>query len=138
MLSQGQDQLKPYKEFYIASESSSIHFLRSKVCVGCARGFEVVNLDTLEAQALLDPADTSLDFILREANVKPIHIERMASEFLLCYTECSLFVNRNGWRARPDWKIVWEGTPQAFAIFNPFIMLSNQALLKFGTWRVVF
>ena len=122
MLSQGQDQLKPYKEFYIPSETTSIHFLRSKVCVGCARGFEIVSLETLEAQPLLDQADTSLDFILRKENVKPIHIERMASEFLLCYADYSIFVNRNGWRARPDWKIVWEGTPQAFAIFNPYIL----------------
>ena len=74
MLAQGQDQLKPYKEFYIPTESSSIHFLRSKLCVGCARGFEVVSLETLETQSLLDQADTSLDFVVRKENIRPIHI----------------------------------------------------------------
>ena len=110
------------QEFYIPTESTSIHFLRSKLCVGCARGFEVVSLETLEAQSLLDQADTSLDFVQRKENIKPIHIERIATEFLLCYTDYSFFVNRNGWRARPDWIIEWEGTPQAFAIFNPYIL----------------
>ncbi|OAL43785.1 Rho1 guanine nucleotide exchange factor 1 [Pyrenochaeta sp. DS3sAY3a] len=130
MLSQGQDQLKPYKEFYIPTESTSIHFLRSKLCVGCARGFEVVSLETLETQSLLDQADTSLDFVVRRENIKAIHIERMASEFLLCYTDYSFFVNRNGWRARPDWKITWEGTPQNFAIFNPYILAFEPSFIE--------
>ncbi|KAF2265104.1 CNH-domain-containing protein [Lojkania enalia] len=130
MLSTGQDQLKPYKEFYIPTESTSIHFLRSKLCVGCARGFEVVSLETLETQSLLDQADTSLDFVVRKENIKPIHIERMASEFLLCYTDYSFFVNRNGWRARPDWRITWEGNPQAFAIFHPYILAFEPSFIE--------
>ncbi|KAF2251814.1 Rho1 guanine nucleotide exchange factor 1 [Trematosphaeria pertusa] len=130
MLSTGQDQLKPYKEFYIPTESTSIHFLRSKLCVGCARGFEVVSLETLETQSLLDQADTSLDFVVRKENIKPIHIERLASEFLLCYTDYSFFVNRNGWRARPDWRITWEGNPQAFAIFHPYILAFEPSFIE--------
>jgi hypothetical protein len=122
MLAGGQDVLKPYKEFYIPSDSNSIHFLKSKLCVGCARGFEVVSLETLETQSLLDQADTSLDFVARRESIKPIHIERLASEFLLCYTDFSFFVNRNGWRARQEWVINWEGNPTAFAIFNPYIL----------------
>ncbi|PVH99143.1 Rho1 guanine nucleotide exchange factor 1 [Periconia macrospinosa] len=130
MLSTNQDQLKPYKEFYIPTESSSIHFLKSKLCVGCARGFEVVSLETLETQSLLDQADTSLDFVVRKENIKPIHIERLASEFLLCYTDYSFFVNRNGWRARQDWRITWEGTPQAFAIFHPYILAFEPSFIE--------
>jgi hypothetical protein len=148
MLASSQDVLKPLKvdcppseapeaemlirvkEFYIPTESSSIHFLRSKLCVGCARGFEVVSLETLEAQSLLDQADTSLDFVQRKENIKPIHIERIATEFLLCYTDYSFFVNRNGWRARPDWMITWEGTPLAFAIFNPYILAFEPSFIE--------
>lgn len=118
----GQDALKPFKEYYIPAESSSVHFLRSTLCVGCARGFEVVSLETTESQSLLDQADTSLDFVARKENVKPIHIERMNGEFLLNYSDFSFFVNRNGWRARPDWRISWEGTPSAFALSYPYIL----------------
>ena len=108
----------------------SIHFLRTKLCVGCAKGFEVISLDTLENQSLLDQADTSLDFVARKENIRPIHIERLASEFLLCYSDFSFFVNRNGWRARPDWKITWEGNPQAFAIFSPYILAFEPCFIE--------
>lgn len=122
MFNSGQDELKAFKEFYIPAESSSIHFLKSKLCVACARGFEVVSLETLETQSLLDQADTSLDFVARKEGVRPIHIERLNGEFLLNYSEFSFFVNRNGWRARPDWRIDWEGLPQNFALSYPWIL----------------
>jgi hypothetical protein len=118
----GQDELKAFKEFYIPTESTSIHFLKSKLCVACAKGFEVVSLETLETQSLLDQADTSLDFVARKEGVRPIHIERLNGEFLLNYSEFSFFVNRNGWRARPDWRIDWEGLPQSFALSYPWIL----------------
>lgn len=128
MLAGGQEVLKPYKEFYIPMESNSIHFLRSKLCVGGARGFEIVSLETLETQSLLDQADTSLDFVAkRETAVKPIYIERTSSEFLLCYTDFSFFVNKNGWRARGDWKIVWEGSPTAFATWGDKYILAFES-----------
>lgn len=122
MFNSGQDELKPFKEFYIPTESSSVHFLKTKLCVACARGFEVVSLETLETQSLLDQADTSLDFVARREGVKPIHIERLNGEFLLNYSEFSFFVNRNGWRARPEWRIDWEGSPQSFALSYPWIL----------------
>ncbi|SLM34790.1 rho guanyl nucleotide exchange factor [Lasallia pustulata] len=130
MFQGGQDALKPFKEFYIPAESSSIHFLKSKLCVGCARGFEVVSLETLETQSLLDQADTSLDFVARKENIKPIHIERLNGEFLLNYTDFSFFVNRNGWRARPDWKITWEGQPQSFALSYPYILAFEPSFIE--------
>jgi len=121
-ISAGQDELKPFKEVYLPTEASSVHFLKSKLCVACTRGFEVVSLETLETQALLDQADTSLDFVARKESVRPLHIERLNGEFLLSYSEFSFFVNRNGWRARPEWRIDWEGTPHAFALSFPWIL----------------
>lgn len=66
-------------------ESSSIHFLRTKLCVGCTKGFEIVDLETLDAQGLLDPNDVSLDFVQKRDNVRPMAIYRVDNEFLLCY-----------------------------------------------------
>ncbi|KAJ8109302.1 hypothetical protein ONZ43_g6174 [Nemania bipapillata] len=122
MFNAGQDELKAFKEFYIPTEASSVHFLKSKLCVACVKGFEVVSLETLETQSLLDQADTSLDFVARKEGVKPVHIERLNGEFLLNYTDFSFFVNRNGWRARPEWRIDWEGMPQSFALSYPWIL----------------
>ncbi|KAK5109882.1 hypothetical protein LTR62_006489 [Meristemomyces frigidus] len=132
MLAQGQEVLRPYKEFYIPMESYSIHFLRSKLCVGGAKGFEIVSLETLETQSLLDQADTSLDFVTRRSPssdpIKPIYIERNTSEFLLCYNDFSFYVNKNGWRARGgDWLILWEGRPEAFATWGEKFILAFEA-----------
>ncbi|KAK2750440.1 RHO1 GDP-GTP exchange protein 2 [Myotisia sp. PD_48] len=130
MFQSGQDALKPFKEFYIPAEASSVHFLRSTLCVGCSRGFEVVSLETTERQSLLDQADTSLDFVARKESVKPIHIERLNGEFLLNYSDFSFFVNRNGWRARPDWRIAWEGNPTSFALSYPYILAFEPSFIE--------
>lgn len=90
----------------------------------------MVSLETTERQSLLDQADTSLDFVTRKENVKPIHIERLNGEFLLNYSDFSFFVNRNGWRARPDWKIQWEGTPQTFALNYPYILAFEPSFIE--------
>lgn len=73
------------QEFYIPVESSSIHFLKTKLCVGCSKGFEIVDLESLDTQGLLDPADDSLDFIKKRENLRPMAIYRIDNEFLLCY-----------------------------------------------------
>lgn len=79
------EALRVFKEFYVPMESTSVHFLKSKLCIGTTKGFEIVDLETLDTQALLDPADTSLDFVLRKEGLKPIAIYRIHKEFLLCY-----------------------------------------------------
>lgn len=93
LLQGNHELLRIYKEFYIPYESSSMHFLKSKLCVGCVKGFEIVDLDTLDTQGLLDPADASLDFVQKRENVRPIAIYRVDGDFLLCYDEFAFYVN---------------------------------------------
>ncbi|EPY50614.1 RhoGEF for Rho1 [Schizosaccharomyces cryophilus OY26] len=131
LLAVNQDPLRIIKELYIPTESTSVHFLKNKLCVGCTRGFEVVSLDNLETQSLLDPADTSLEFAERKENVKPIAIYRMnGGEFLLCYTQFAFFVNRDGWRSRSTWFVVWEGNPQNFALSYPYILAFEPSFIE--------
>ncbi|CAN6672251.1 RHO1 GDP-GTP exchange protein 2 [Trichomonascus vanleenenianus] len=122
LLKNQNEGLKMFKEFYIPSEALSISFLKRKLCVGCAKGFEIVDLKTLETQSLLDPADTSLDFIIRRDVLKPIAIYPLGRNFLLNYSDVSFFVNCNGWRAIPEWKIEWEGVPSHFAFTYPYLI----------------
>ncbi|ODQ49792.1 CNH-domain-containing protein [Saitoella complicata NRRL Y-17804] len=130
LLQNNTETLKMFKELAIPSESSSVSFLKSKLCVGCAKGFEVVSLENLETQSLLDPADTSLDFVNKRENIKPIAIYRMNGEFLLCYDEFAFFVNRNGWRARPEWIINWEGMPRSTSFYYPYILGFDPNLIE--------
>ena len=71
-------------------ESSSIFYLKTKLCVGCTKGFEIVDLETLDTQALLDPSDGSLDFVRKKEDIKPMAIFRIENNFLLCYDGTSL------------------------------------------------
>jgi len=83
LLQGGNDTLKLFMEFYIPVESTSIHYLKTKLCVGCARGFEIVDLESLDTQGLLDPNDESLEFVRKRENLRPMAIYRIFNEFLL-------------------------------------------------------
>ncbi|KAL7943873.1 CNH domain-containing protein [Trichoderma barbatum] len=115
----GCNEVELFKEFYVPRETFSLHFLRSKLCLAGAQGFESVSLDTLEILPLLNEADTTLDFV-RKKNPKPIYIQRLNKEFLLNYSEFSVFVDRNGMRAKPQLRLDWKGTPQSFALSSPW------------------
>ncbi|PCH36385.1 CNH-domain-containing protein [Wolfiporia cocos MD-104 SS10] len=122
LLQGGNDTLRVFKEFYIPVQSSSIHFLKTRLCVGCANGFEIVDLETLDTQGLIDPADLSLDFVRKKENLKPLAIYRIDNEFLLCYDEFAFYVNKVGWRSRKDFMVFWEGYPTGFALHYPYVL----------------
>jgi hypothetical protein len=88
--------LKAYKAFYIPGEASSIQFFKNIICVGSARGFQMVNLSSAEVQSkslhfflsqniinqslkpgVLDPNDESNNSLLgQHENMKPISMFR--------------------------------------------------------------
>ncbi|KAK7056393.1 RHO1 GDP-GTP exchange protein 2 [Paramarasmius palmivorus] len=122
LLQGGNDTLKPFREFYIPVESTSIHYLKTKMCVGCSRGFEIVDLETLDTQGLLDPNDESLEFVRKRDNLRPMAIYRIQNEFLLCYDEFAFYVNKTGRRSRKEFMVHWEGTPTGFALHEPYVL----------------
>ncbi|ORX87091.1 CNH-domain-containing protein [Basidiobolus meristosporus CBS 931.73] len=131
LIRNGIDGMKIYKEFYIPTESSSVHFLKSKLCVGCAKGFEVVDLATLSTQCLLDPFDENLNFVTKKENARPIDIFRLKDgDFILCYDEFAFYVNKNGRRARPSWLVNWEGNPASFALQYPYVLAFDPTFIE--------
>ncbi|KAM6497062.1 CNH domain containing protein [Amanita muscaria] len=122
LLQGGNDTLKLFREFYIPVESTSIHFLKTKLCVGCSRGFEIVDLESLDTQGLLDPNDESLEFVRRRENLRPMAIYRIQNEFLLCYDEFAFYVNKSGRRTRREFMVYWEGMPTGFALHESFVL----------------
>lgn len=64
--------------------------MRNTLCVGCSKGFELIDLSNLNTQDLLDFSDPTLDFVhKRDENLKPLAIYRIGTgdsfTFLLCY-----------------------------------------------------
>ncbi|CAE6431461.1 Rho1 guanine nucleotide exchange factor 1 [Schizosaccharomyces pombe 972h-] [Rhizoctonia solani] len=115
------NKLKVFKEFYLGMELYSIHFLKTKLCAAGATGFEVIDLETLETQVLLDPADNALSFVRQYKYPRPLCVYRIKNEFLVCYREFAFFVNKSGWKSEKDVVIHWEGTPTSCALHYPYI-----------------
>jgi len=130
LLQGGNDTLKLFREFYIPVESTSIHYLKTKMCVGCSRGFEIVDLESLDTQGLLDPDDESLDFVRKRENLRPMAIYRILNEFLLCYDEFAFYVNKNGRRSRKDFMVHWEGMPTGFALHEPYVIAVEPSFVE--------
>ncbi|OZJ04392.1 hypothetical protein BZG36_02413 [Bifiguratus adelaidae] len=131
LLGRNFDTLKVYRELYIPTESTSIHLLKTNLCIGTTKGFEIVDLTSLNTQGLLDPDDESLLFVLKRENIRPISIYRIKNgEFLLCYDEFAFFVDRQGRRTRPNWIINWEGSPTAFALQYPYLIAFEPSLME--------
>ncbi|KAG9293935.1 hypothetical protein G9A89_019273 [Geosiphon pyriformis] len=118
-----QEWFKEYKQFYIPSESYSINFLRSKLCVVCTRGFEIVNLDTLQPVTIPDFNSPQFVHVARRCeNSKPLGMFRLAdNEFLLCYDEMFFYVDNYGELSRQK-LIDWEGKPTAVAMHSPYVI----------------
>lgn len=130
LLQGGHDTLRLFREFYIPVESTSIHYLKTKMCVGCSKGFEIVDLETLDTQGLLDPTDESLEFVRKRDTVRPMAIYRIHNEFLLCYDEFAFYVNKTGRRSRKDFCVFWEGNPTGFALHEPFVLAFEPSFVE--------
>lgn len=118
------------REIAFSSDPVSISFLKTKLCIGCTKGFEILSLEAGRKEPILDRADPSLDFATQRETVSPLSIHRLDKNFLLSYSEFSFLINRNGWRTKHDWGIFWEGTPQNIALFYPYLLAFDPGFIE--------
>lgn len=118
------------------------------MCVGCSRGFEIVDLESLDTQGLLDPNDESLEFVRKKETLRPMAIYRIQNDFLLCYdgellhflwffilpkflVEFAFYVNKSGRRSRKEFMVHWEGMPTGFGMSSE-LAFCDVGLMVFG------
>lgn len=95
------EDFKIFKTVYIPSESTCVLFFKTKICVGCFRGFEIIDLLSLQSQALLDVNDKSLKFLTSKEYLSPMAIFMVSQEeYLLCFQEYGVYVNKLGQSTR--------------------------------------
>ncbi|KAJ7826498.1 citron-like protein [Mycena olivaceomarginata] len=63
-------ELRIFRKFYIPLEVTSVNYLKTRLCIGRPTGFEIVDLESLETQALLDRADDSFAQTLKPGSRK--------------------------------------------------------------------
>ncbi|KAH3899908.1 Rho family guanine nucleotide exchange factor ROM2 SCDLUD_004220 [Saccharomycodes ludwigii] len=120
-------------EVYFDSEPISISFLKNNLCIGCKKGFQIVSPSQVVHEPLLDPADTSLEFALPrkgDVTLRPMSVYRVGNFFFLCYSEFAFFVNSQGWKRKDSPIIQWEGIPNKFAIWYPYILAFDSSFIE--------
>lgn len=127
--SKNSDWFRIYKTFFIPSEAYSIQFLKSKLCIICAKGFEIMNLDSLLPGTIPDFVHANREDVRvqqlqkRVETAKPLGMCKTSDgDFLLCYDAFACFVDRLGEPTRLDQIIEWEGFPKQVAFSGNYVL----------------
>lgn len=128
---------REYKTFFIPSEAYAMQFLRSKLCIVCARGFEIIDLDNLIPGTIPDLSMTNREdprvynLGRRVEAARPLGMfKNNEGEFLLCYDNFACFVDRRGSPIKLDQVIEWEGVPHSVAFKEPFILAFDSRFVE--------
>ncbi|CAO1618348.1 unnamed protein product [Sympodiomycopsis kandeliae] len=132
------DWFRMFKVFFIPSEAHSMQFLRSKLAILCARGFEIMNLDTLHPGTIPDFSRASqedpriFNLARRVENAKPLGMFKLVVEgdFLLCFDGFACYVDRSGEPIKLDNIVEWEGTPHTVSYSPPYILAFDHRFIE--------
>ncbi|KAG2229535.1 hypothetical protein INT48_006926, partial [Thamnidium elegans] len=125
------DVLRGFKDLYIPGEATSIQYFKNVVCVGSAKGFQMVDIGSAGVQSVLDPSDENHNFITQRETLKPVSMFRHPDGLiLLCYNEIAFYIDKKGRRVRTDWIIHWEGHPTSFAFHYPYILAFDSSFIE--------
>ncbi|KAI9281061.1 CNH domain-containing protein [Sporodiniella umbellata] len=114
---------KNYMEFYVGTESYSVHFLKARLAVVCSRGFEIINLEALsQNRNLPDPSHLEFAFVQQQKELKPLGMFKCRENYLLCYDTFVFMVNTHGSLVRDIPIIEWEGIPQSVVFYYPYVV----------------
>ncbi|KAF8902367.1 Dbl-like domain-containing protein [Gymnopilus junonius] len=121
-----------YRDFFLPSDSFDVIFLKARIAIFCAKGFEIMNLqdfDSITIPLREDPKHAAL--AKRCENAKPLGMFRSnEDEFLLCYDEFGLYVDKHGEPCRSFGLIEWEGTAERVAFHPPYVVLFDSRFIE--------
>jgi hypothetical protein len=115
---------REYDEFYIPAECFTINLFHSSLAISTAKGFEVLTLDKKQPWSVPDLKQSHVATIAsRLQNQYPLGMFRLSDqEFLLCYEECAVYINKNGDISR---SVIMEfvGKAKSAAMYGPYVLL---------------
>ncbi|KAI0371007.1 CNH-domain-containing protein [Pilatotrama ljubarskyi] len=117
------DRVRHHPEFFLPSDAHDLLFLKSKVCILCTRGFEIMDLSDFSSATI--PLEEDLRRLgKRSSACRSIAMFRIREdEFLLCYDEFGLYVDKRGAPSRSPPTIEWEGVATEAAWHAPYVLL---------------
>ncbi|KAF9736490.1 hypothetical protein PMIN06_006585 [Paraphaeosphaeria minitans] len=115
---------REYDEFYIPTDCFGIDLFHSSLAISTAKGFEVLTLDKKQPWSVPDLRQPHVATIAsRLQDLKPLGMFRLSDqEFLLCYEECAVYVNKLGDISR---SVIMEfvGKAKSAAMYGPYVLL---------------
>ncbi|KAF2453930.1 CNH domain-containing protein [Lineolata rhizophorae] len=115
---------REYDEFYIPTECFGMNLFHSSLAVSTSKGFEVLNLDKKHSWSVPDlKAPHVATIASRLAGQDPLGMFRLSDqEFLLCYEQCGVYVNKHGEVSR---SVIMEfvGRARSAAVYGPYVLL---------------
>ncbi|KAF2647947.1 hypothetical protein K491DRAFT_708982 [Lophiostoma macrostomum CBS 122681] len=115
---------REYDEFYIPTDCFGINLFHSSLAVSTAKGFEVLTLDKKQPWSVPDLKQSHVATIAsRLQNQDPLGMFRLSDqEFLLCYEECAVYVNKHGDISR---SVIMEfvGKAKSAALYGKYVLL---------------
>ncbi|KAK7031608.1 CNH domain-containing protein [Favolaschia claudopus] len=128
------DWFRSYRDFYLPSESYDVMFLKARIGIMCAKGFEIMDLLDFKSVTIPQREDPRLAALAKRCEAcRPMGMFRSTDEeFLLCFNEFGLYVNKHGdpSPSRPLGTIEWEGTAERVAFHAPYILLFDTRFIE--------
>ncbi|KAJ3993564.1 Dbl-like domain-containing protein [Lentinula boryana] len=123
---------KIYRDFFLPSESYDLIFLKATIAILCSRGFEIMDLNDFKSVTIPQRDDPRLAYLAKRCeSCRPIGMFKSAEdEFLLCYNEFGVYVDKHGDPNRPSGTIEWEGTAERVAVHAPYVLLFDSRFIE--------
>ncbi|KAJ3569204.1 hypothetical protein NP233_g5203 [Leucocoprinus birnbaumii] len=121
-----------YRDFFLPSESYDLIFLKARIAILCAKGFEIMDLNDFNSVTIPQREDPRLSHLAKRCeSCRPMGMFRSSDdEFLLCYDEFGVYVDKHGDPSRAAGTIEWEGTAERVALHHPYILLFDSRFIE--------
>ena len=120
-----------YDEFYIPVECYAVNLFQKSIAISTRRGFELLSLNKKVPMSIPDLRQAAIATSgARLAGQKPLGMFRVSdTEFLLCYEECGVYVDRNGEVSR---SVVLEfaGKAKTAAMYGTYLVLFHSDFVE--------
>ncbi|GAA5849156.1 hypothetical protein JCM9279_005806 [Rhodotorula babjevae] len=126
---------RTYKEFFMPSLVTGLHFQRSKLALIGSRGVEIMDLESMRTMTVPDFPPSRHDRALyllakRCEDAATMGMFRIGdSKFLLAYSEFAIHVGRHGEPIEGPF-IEWESKPETIAYCAPYIFAISPTIVE--------
>lgn len=112
--------------------SSDVIFLKERIAILCSKGFGIMDLSDLTSTTIPRVEDPQSERLAkRTEQCRPIGMFKSTNdEFLLCYDECGLYVDKHGEPSRRIGMVEWEGIAERAALVPPCILLFGKRFIE--------